>query len=269
MKKETEKIEAGMTSGETVFEGITSIRSLIDAAATGLSDRKITKIYCDEAKTSARKGELGWLRHRAEEQGFTIETLPTADVEALALGSSHGGLLALCTGRTIPPITDFKPGENCFAAMLEGIEDPYNFGYALRSLWAAGADAVILPPRSWMSAAGIVCRSSAGASELMPMYVSEGAAASEYLKSYGLRTVCADVKNSVPLADADMSRPIFLVVGGERRGISSALLNRADTIVRIDYGRQYNASLSAASATAILAFEVTRRTGGAVRQYIH
>ncbi len=32
--------------------------------------------------------------------------------------------------------------------MLEGIEDPYNFGYAVRSLYAAGADAIVLSPQS-------------------------------------------------------------------------------------------------------------------------
>ena len=41
-----------------------------------------------------------------------------------------------------------------------------------------------------------------------------------------------------------------------KRGISSSVLKEADQIVRIDYGRRFDAALSAASAATILAFEV-------------
>ena len=51
-------------------------------------------------------------------------------------------------------------------------------------------------------------------------------------------------------------KPILLIIGGEKRGISSSVLNKADQIVRIYYGRRFDAALSAASAATILAFEV-------------
>jgi 23S rRNA (guanosine2251-2'-O)-methyltransferase len=50
-----------------------------------------------------------------------------------------------------------------------------------------------------------------------------------------------------------------LIVGGEKRGISRALLDRADQVVRIDYGRDFRGSLSAASAATVMAFEVMRQ----------
>jgi 23S rRNA (guanosine2251-2'-O)-methyltransferase len=53
--------------------------------------------------------------------------------------------------------------------------------------------------------------------------------------------------------------PLLLVVGGEKRGISRKLLEQADQIVRIDYGRSFRGSLSAASAATILAFEIYRQ----------
>jgi len=56
-----------------------------------------------------------------------------------------------------------------------------------------------------------------------------------------------------------MTRPLFLIVGGEKRGISRKLLDMADTIVRIDYGRDFAGSLSAASAASMLAYEVLRQ----------
>ena len=77
-------------------------------------------------------------------------------------------------------------------------------------------------------------------------------------KSKGYKVVCADIKNSVSVYDADLKKPILLIVGGEKRGISSSILTQADQIVRIDYGRRFDAALSAASASTILAFEVFR-----------
>ena len=63
-------------------------------------------------------------------------------------------------------------------------------------------------------------------------------------------------KNSVSVYEADLKKPILLIVGGEKRGMSSSILKQADQIVRIDYGRRFDAALSAASASTILAFEV-------------
>jgi len=144
--------------------------------------------------------------------------------------------------------------------MIEGIEDPYNFGYALRSLYAAGADGVILGKRNWMSASGVVCRASAGASELIDVYSDETfESAVDVFKNKGYKVVCADIEDSVPIYEADLTRPILLVIGGEKRGISRSILGKADSIVRIEYGRDFDASLSAASAATVIGFEVLRQ----------
>ena len=57
----------------------------------------------------------------------------------------------------------------------------------------------------------------------------------------------------------NLQKPILLVVGGEKRGISSEMLAEADQIVRIDYGRDFRGSLSAASAATVMAFEILRQ----------
>jgi 23S rRNA (guanosine2251-2'-O)-methyltransferase len=56
--------------------------------------------------------------------------------------------------------------------------------------------------------------------------------------------------------EANLKTPLLLVIGGEKRGISAAVLSVTDTVVRIDYGRTFRGSLSAASAATVLAFEV-------------
>ena len=79
------------------------------------------------------------------------------------------------------------------------------------------------------------------------------------LKENGYKTVCAGIRNSVSAFDADLKKSLFLIVGGERRGISAKLLALADQIVRLDYGRTFNGSLSAASAASILGYEILRQ----------
>ena len=146
-----------------------------------------------------------------------------------------------------------------FYAMIQGIEDPYNFGYALRSLYAVGCDGIILGERNWMSAAGVVCRSSAGASELFPIYKCDEIMAAELFKKNNYKIVCADERTDNILGECDLHFPILLIVGGEKRGISRSLLDLADTLVKIPYGREFKASLSAASATTMFAYEIMRQ----------
>lgn len=244
-------------SGLTVFEGMTSVRAVISAHESGR--RRIESILIDKSRRKSRAKELGWLQYKSGELGFEICFTDGEEIASLATGSTHGGVIALCHDRAIDQLTSGNIIKNGFYAMIEGIEDPYNFGYAIRSLYACGADGVILSPRNWMSAAGCVCRSSAGTSELIPMYSAPGTDAAVMFREAGYRVVCAGIRDSVSSFDCDLKRPLFLVVGGEKRGISSSLLSLADCIVRIDYERTFAGSLSAASACDMLAYEIMRQ----------
>lgn len=242
----------------TVFEGMTSIRALLDNLKANVSNaRKIDKILYDGSKSKGKAKEIGYLKKMAELFSFEIEEVDSDTIHSFTVGNSHGGIIALCQERKYSYICPESIVDNGFYVMIEGIEDPYNFGYALRSIYASGADGIILSERNWLSAAGVVCRSSAGASERLNVYIFSDDTIS-YFKSKQYKIVCADLKNSVSVYDADLKKPIFLIVGGEKRGISASLISLADKIVRIDYGRDFSASLSAASAATILAFEIYR-----------
>ena len=243
----------------SVMEGIVSFRAVISGIETGVSDRKIFKVIYDTDRAKKHAGELSYIKAMSYKHGFEVEGVGAEEIDAISVGNSHGGIITLCSDRAIPALKPSDLPEKGFFMLLDGIEDPYNFGYALRSISAAGADGVILPERNWMSAAGVVCRASAGASETLPLFVSDPADAAHIFSSAGYKIVCADIKNSVSMWDADLSRPLLLIVGGEKRGISKTLLSKADSVVRIDYGRELGASLSAASASSILAFEVLRQ----------
>ena len=167
--------------------------------------------------------------------------------------------MAITGDRTIPKLTINDIPQSGFFCMIQGIEDPYNFGYALRSLYACGCDGIILPERNWMSAAGVVARSSAGASELFPIFSADAEDTVDLFKKKGFTVVCAEEKTENILGKCDIKYPLLLIVGGEKRGISRAIIDKADLLVKIDYQRYFRASLSAASATTMFAYEIMRQ----------
>ncbi|MBE6656189.1 MAG: RNA methyltransferase [Ruminococcaceae bacterium] len=255
MQKEENKFACS-----SVLEGMVSIRALLEAGRSGISDRKITRILYTAQHAKKNPREIAFLGHEAERQGFILTEADEETLLSMTVGNTHGGIIAVATERTVPVLTEDAPLDTgSFYVMIEGIEDPYNFGYALRSLYALGVSGILLPERNWLSAAGVVARASAGASELFSYFTSSAEDAVHIFKRRGFRIVCADVDTEQTLEDTPLPYPILLVVGGEKRGISRAVLNEADTVVRISYGRPFDAALSAASATTILAYEIAKQ----------
>lgn len=251
--------EEGQFGASNILEGMTSVSALLAAREAGTNDRPILEIRFDAAKKQKKAREYAFLTRKCSEMEIPLTLTDAESLEKICIGNTHGGIVALCGERTLPSPTADNLPENGFLCLLEGIEDPYNFGYALRSLYAAGCDGILLGERNWLSAAGVVARASAGASESFPVWASDTEAAISLLKDKGYRIVCAGIRDSVSLYEADLKKPLLLVVGGEKRGISAEMLSKADEIVRIDYGREFRGSLSAASAATVLGFEVLRQ----------
>ena len=240
-------------SQSNLLEGMTSISALLNTS-TKINDRRIVKVQIDQSKRRSKSAEIGFLVAKSKELGFALEFVTNEEIDAIAVGSSHGGIVAFCSDRSYPTLREDLVEPNGFYVYLEGIEDPYNFGNAIRSLYAAGVSGIVIPPRNWMSASAVVAKSSAGTSERLPIYVSDAESVAEIFHRAGYRVLCAGIRDSVSVFDAEVTYPILLVIGGEKRGISRNILNSADKIVRIDYGRSFRGSLCASAAAAVLAF---------------
>jgi 23S rRNA (guanosine2251-2'-O)-methyltransferase len=255
MQKEDIKFQSS-----SVFEGMTSIRAILRGIDSGVNNRSIKKILFDKEKLKKIAKDIGYLRAVSEKYGYEICETHSEELDRITLGTSHGGVVAIAGERTLPHLTSPDMLElRGYYAMIQGIEDPYNFGYSLRSLYAMGCSGIILDERNWMSAAGVVARSSAGASEQFKIFVAEPMEAAEIFKSRGYKIVCADERTDNVLGKCELTLPLLLIVGGEKRGISRALLDTADILLKIDYAREFRASLSAASATTMFAYEIARQ----------
>ena len=203
-----------------------------------------------------------YLEQTARKRNIPFSRVSADEIEQLAGGKTHGGVLAQVGAYQFAALETLTAGEDApFVAMIDGVEDPFNFGASVRALYAAGADGMVVRPRNWLSAAGIVARASAGTSELIPTALAETAAdAADFFRALGLTIACAtDEPGSVSVYDADLTHPLFLLIGGEKRGVTRSFLDQADLKLRIPYGRSLSHSLGTASAAAILAFEVMRQ----------
>lgn len=254
MKHEESRFEQS-----NIFEGMVSFRALINGIENSITDRQILKVVYDKAREKKLIGHLSYIKAMSYKYGFEVYPVESEEIDSVAVGATHGGIITYCTDRIFPVLTKDNIVDNGFYVMLDGIEDPYNFGYAIRSIYASGADGIILPERNWMSAAGVVCRASAGASEQINIFVADADSCISDFKNKLYTIVCADIDDSVSVYQAKLKKPLLLAVGGEKRGLSKTFIENADLIVRLDYGRDFPAALSAASAASILSFEVLRQ----------
>ena len=113
---------------------MTSIRAVISAGENGISDRRIEKLLIDKGKQKSKAKEIGWLKFKSGEMGFGIEFVEAEELDKLTTGSTHGGIIALCTDRTIPSLGDSEIKTDGFYALLEGIEDP-PYALSMPAVW--------------------------------------------------------------------------------------------------------------------------------------
>lgn len=244
-----------MSGEQALLEGAISVRAALQAAS-----RPIHMIYL---RADKRDRDAAQLLHEAQLAGVPVERVAADVLDQQAQGKTHGGVIAVVGPRRFVPLPALgAENPRPLILMLDGVEDPYNFGQAVRAFYAAGADGLVLRPRNWMSAAGVVARASAGASELLPTAVSEAAEdAAAFFRARGLVVACADKDRAVSLYDADLTVGLFLLVGGEKRGVTRSFADRADLRLRIPYGRRFPQALDTTSAAAVLAFEIMRQRG--------
>lgn len=239
--------------------------SVLSAVQGGM--REIHRIFIANERMDR---ETGRIEEAALASRIPVSRISGTELAGLCGSSKSGGVIAEVGEHAHAEIGALMNStREGWIAALDGVEDPFNFGGALRALYAAGASGVVVGSRSWYTAAAVVGRSSAGASELMPsaVFSSHRKLVELARENKMLLAVGAETEGSVSIFDADLSGSILLVVGGERRGVSRSILKAADVILRIPYARSGFASLGTVAATSIMAFEIQRQRSLAGEQF--
>lgn len=246
-------------SETTWVEGAISVTAALRAGS-----RTVHVVYVRDQVARKKNRQLQALQKAAAAANVPVQVVDEATIDQHADGRSHGGVLAEVGPRHFLSLTQLLgEAERPFVVMLDGIEDPFNFGQSLRTLYAAGVTGVVVRPRNWMSAAGVVTRASAGASEYLPMAVAEDAfSAADFFRERGLAVACTGREAAVSVYETDLTQPLFLLLGGEKRGITRSFMRQADVRLLIPYGvtaHTFPQSLGTVAATAVIAFERARQ----------
>jgi len=234
-------------------------------ASLSAGTREVRGVWVDEAM-DYRKIEP--VRRAAKARRIELVPQTRAELDERVGHDKHGGIVAEVGPRAfldLQQLLEMTGSEKSFIVMLDGIEDPFNFGQSIRSLYAAGCHGVVVRPRNWAMADGeapsIIARASAGTSEFLPMAVAETPEdAAAFFKDKGLVVAAtADTREATPLYDVDLTQPLFLLIGGEKRGVKRSFLGEADLVVEVPYGRPFEHSLGTVAAVSVAGFELARQ----------
>lgn len=224
-------------------------------------DRSINKLIIAKGTTG---GSLSEIRAKALAKKIPIQEVERTNLDSLAEGANHQGVMALVAARDYVEVEDIlaiakQKGEDPLILLLDEIEDPHNLGAILRSADGAGAHGVIIPKRRSASLTETVAKASAGAVEYVPVArVSNIAQTIEVLKQQGLWIVGADALGDKVYWEQDMTGPLGIVVGSEGKGIGRLIKEKCDFLVGIPMKGKIS-SLNASVATSLILFEVLRQ----------
>jgi 23S rRNA (guanosine2251-2'-O)-methyltransferase len=212
------------------------------------------------AKEIAASGVIDEIRRRAGELAVPVKVVPKSEVDRVAEGLHHQGVVAVAGRYRYTPLERLLEGSRAAVLFLDGVMDPHNLGSLLRSADQAGFAGVVVRARRAVGVTSTVRRISAGAAEVVPVArVTNISQAVDAARSAGLWIVGLEEGAEADIWSSQlMEPPVGLVLGAEDKGLSEGVRTRCDELARIPSAGRVG-SLNVAAAGAIAMFEVARR----------
>ena len=229
----------------------------VNSAREAMTASTVSSVWVSDRRSSRLRGLL----EKATAAGIPVREVNRAELDRMASGGVHQGVVA----EVVRP-TDFGPADLVRRAktvplimVLDGIEDPQNFGAVVRTAEAAAVDGVVYQRRRAAPPGGAAVRASAGAmahTNLAPV-VNIARALSE-MKKEGVWVVGLDAEAGLVYHEVDYTQPSAIVVGGEGAGLRRLVRARCDWLVSIPMlGRV--SSLNVSVAAAVVLYEAVRQ----------
>lgn len=197
--------------------------------------------------------------------GVAVRFLPRLELDRMAGNNGHQGVVAVTSSKQYNELDDLleaRRGRFSLLIVLDGIEDPHNLGAILRTADAVAADGVIIPERRAAGVTGSVAKSSAGASEHLPIArVTNVARTLEDLKAKNIWTVGLDQRGAQSYDQLDYKMDCAVVLGAEGKGLHDLVRRKCDFVVSIPMLGQVP-SLNVSVAAGVMLYEVVRQRRG-------
>src|SRR5215813_12875481 len=196
--------------------------------------------------------------------GIPVRFLQRTELDRMAGNAAHQGVVAVTSAKQYNELEDViaaKRGKYSLIVVLDGVEDPHNLGAILRTADAAGVNGVVIPERRAAAVTGVVTKTSAGASEHLPIArVTNIARTVEELKEKNIWVVGLDERGSKTYDALDYNMDCAVVLGAEGKGVHDLVRKKCDFLVSIPMLGKVS-SLNVSVAAGVVLYEIVRQRG--------
>ena len=206
--------------------------------------RQVTRVWADH--NAAREP---WL------EGVSVKEVQPGDLESLAGSPDHQGICADAGDFPYADADGLLGDPQALVVVLDEVQDPRNLGAVARVAETAGAAGLVIPERRAAQVTPVVCKTSAGAVEHLPVARVRNIA--DYLASArdsGAWIYGADA-DGIPYDQPDYSGKKVLVLGSEGRGLRPRVASACDELVALPVRGKVE-SLNVAAAAAALVYGI-------------
>ncbi|MVP01798.1 TrmH family RNA methyltransferase [Paenibacillus lutrae] len=206
----------------------------------------------------ADKGLPPKLAAGAADAGIETVSVTRAIMERCTDTETPQGVFAVVDKPAAPAEALLAEGGAGLVVAVDGVQDPGNLGTIIRSADAVGAAAVVLGRGTVDLYNPKTIRSTMGSLFHLPIVEADLQELLPAAREAGRQIVVTSLQAQSSCYELDLTRPTWLVVGNEGRGVSDAAAAHATHRVIIPMQGQAE-SLNVAMATTVLLFEASRQ----------
>jgi 23S rRNA (guanosine2251-2'-O)-methyltransferase len=197
----------------------------------------------------------------AEKKGVSVSIKSKKYLNKIAEHPLHQGVIAIAEDVRQPGLNELldnleRNNIEPFLIFIRDAQNEANIGAIIRTAEAAGAHALLLPPKIKVSP--VMIRSSMGATAHLPVINSNLFQSIKEVQSRNIKVVGIEMNGPKFHYETALKGPLMLIVGGEDKSLSKELQDKCDAVVRIPMKGKVN-SLNMSVAAAIVIYEKVRQ----------
>ena len=200
----------------------------------------------------------------AQQHKIKVQLVPRNRLDTLTGKENHQGVVGIISPYVYQPLESLlkkwkTSREKALFLILDGIEDPRNFGAIVRTANTAGAHGIILPKHRSAPLNEVAAKTAAGALAYTPVCrVQNLASVIKTLKEEGIWIVGTAENAEQTLYSLDFKLDLAVVIGSEGKGMRSLVKKGCDFLVSIPVRGEIG-SLNASVAASVMLYEIIRQ----------
>jgi 23S rRNA (guanosine2251-2'-O)-methyltransferase len=200
----------------------------------------------------------------ANEKKVPVTFTNKETLEKMVRGGLHQNVVGLIKETPYASIEEIlsywkKEGTKALFLILDGIQDPQNFGSLIRTAMGCGTHGIIIPKDRSVGITPAVTKASAGATAHLPIAkVVNIATTIDFLKKNEIWVYGASGEAKDPIYQLDFNINLAIVIGAEGKGIRPLIKKKCDRLFSIPMrGPLY--SFNASVSGGMILYEVMRQ----------